>query len=170
MSDDDYGTESSEGWKSIRKELDALKEANKAKDAELAKFQAAQNEAAVKAVLKAKGLPEKVAGFYSGDASEDAVSKWLDENADVFGGTPGNGGGNPAPDPNALAAARLAAASGGSGGNDEPALGANRRVYGDPTELAAKVNGNQRLPYAELVRLGIMPDPASDPFRRPATD
>lgn len=170
MSDDEFDdVESSEGWKNVRAELKALKEAKDASDAELAKFRAVEREQAIKAALTRKGLPEKAASFYNGDASEDAVSKWVEEHADVFGVAPGSTPGG-APDANAQAAARLAAASGGGNGYTEPALGDNRRVYGDPAELLAKVNGDQRLPYEELVRLGLLPDPKRDPFRRPARD
>lgn len=140
----------------------ALKEAND----RLAAFEARDREATVKAALKAKGLNEKVATFYSGDASEDAVTKWIEDNADVFGATSSAPSGGSVPDANALAAARAAAASGGSATPD-PGVGDGKRIWGDPAEVQRLI---QTLPYPELVRLGYMPDPKRDPFRRPVTD
>lgn len=43
------------------------------------------------------GVPEKVRKFYSGDPTEDAITQWVKENADVFGIEPT--GENPTVDP-----------------------------------------------------------------------
>src|SRR3954464_4280343 len=60
---------------------------NKALSDKLAKIEAAQRKTSIAEALKAKGLPEKVAAFYpqDADASEEAVAKWVQEYADVFG-------------------------------------------------------------------------------------
>jgi hypothetical protein len=161
--DDDNDTNGVKQLRAHAKQTaDALKEAN----ARLAAFEARDRESTVKSVLKAKGLNEKVASFYSGDASEDAVTKWVEEHADVFGVAASTTSGGAAPDANALAAARAAAASGGNATSD-PAVGDGKRIFGDPAEVQRLI---QTLPYPELVRLGYMPDPKRDPFRRPVTD
>lgn len=38
------------------------------------------------------GVPDKVRKFYSGDPTEDAITQWVKDNADVFGLTPEGGG------------------------------------------------------------------------------
>lgn len=159
MSDD--FSDDSEGIKQLRQHAKETADALKAANERLAQFEAREREATVKSVLKAKGLPEKAATFYQGDASEDAVSKWVDENADIFGVR--QSGGN---DANAAAAAMAQAASFGNDGS-EPALGPDRKVYGDPAELLKLM---KTLPYPELVKLGLVPDPKRDPYGRPAKD
>ncbi len=71
-----------------------LRKANKQKEKELAELKAnfenlnkAQRERAIKDVLTSRGINSKIAVFIPGDieASEDAVSQWLDNYADVFG-------------------------------------------------------------------------------------
>lgn len=160
MSDDEF-SEDTDGIKQLRQHAKDTADALKAANEQLAKYQAQERDATVKSVLKAKGLPEKAATFYQGDASEDAVSKWVDENADIFGVRPS--GQN---DGNAAAAAAVAAASYGAAPVD-PGLGPDRKVYGDPGELLKLL---KTLPYAEAVKLGLLPDPKNDPYGRPAKD
>ena len=71
-----------------------LRKANKQKEKELAELKAqfeglskAQRERAVKDVLEARGVNGKVAKFIPQDLdpTEESLSKWLEENADVFG-------------------------------------------------------------------------------------
>jgi hypothetical protein len=71
-----------------------LRKANKQKEKELAELKAqfegltkAQRERAIKDTLTAKGVNSKIAAFIPGDIepSEDAISKWLTDYADVFG-------------------------------------------------------------------------------------
>lgn len=71
-----------------------LRKANKQKEKELAELKAnfenlnkAQRERAIKDVLTSRGINGKIAAFIPSDidASEDAVSRWLDDYADVFG-------------------------------------------------------------------------------------
>lgn len=166
-SDDDNFGDDSEGIKNLRQHAKEQAAALKAAQERLDAFEKKERETTVKEVLKAKGLPEKVAKFYDGDASEDAVDQWLKENGDVFGVAPAAGNDGAATDPNALAAARLAAASGSTRTAEDPALGAGRRVLGDPLALMRAI---KELPYEELVRQGLMPDPKTDPMRRPAKD
>jgi hypothetical protein len=87
--DDDYGSndESNQLVRQLRKQ-------NKQKEKELAELKAqfdglskAQRERVIKDTLAAKGVNTKIAAFIPGDieASEDAVSRWLDDYSDVFG-------------------------------------------------------------------------------------
>lgn len=71
-----------------------LRKANKQKEKELADLKSqfdnlskAQRERAVKDVLSARGVNSKVASFIPTDIdpTEESVSRWLEENADVFG-------------------------------------------------------------------------------------
>lgn len=72
-----------------------LRKANKAKDKQLrdlqdqlASIQKQARERSVKDVLTSRGLNPKIAAFIPADLdpSEDAISKWVDDYADVFGG------------------------------------------------------------------------------------
>lgn len=86
--DDDYSADApSDLVKQLRK-------ANKQKEKELAELKAqfegltkAQRERAIKDTLTARGVNAKIAAFIPGDieASEDAISKWLNDYSDVFG-------------------------------------------------------------------------------------
>ena len=71
-----------------------LRKANKQKEKELADLQAkmgelskAQRERAIKDVLEARGVNKKIASFIPQDLdpTEESLSKWLDDNGDVFG-------------------------------------------------------------------------------------
>lgn len=162
MSDDSFESESSsdggEGIKNLRKQYEEQKKELETLRQEREQRLAAERQSKVAEILAAKGAPAGAAKFYSGeDASEGAVGKWLEDNADVFGvKAPAQ------PDPNAEAAARVAAASYGS--PEVVSNQGNGRVIGDPEELARQIAS---APYEELVRLGIMPDPKRDPYRRP---
>ena len=85
--DDDYTMESNDLVKQLRK-------ATKQKDKELAELRAqfenlnkAQRERAVKDALESRGVSSKIAKFIPQDIdpTEESLSKWLDENGDVFG-------------------------------------------------------------------------------------
>jgi hypothetical protein len=149
-----------EGIKNLRKEFNALKKQLEEKDTELAGYRQEKRSSSVAAVLKAKGLSEKAASLYTGeDVSEDAVGKWLESYADVFGvNTPA-----PAsqPDANALAAQRAAEASFESLEFGTPP--ANSPVHGDLDELTRAMRS---LPYEELVKRGLLPDPNNGLFSR----
>ena len=89
--DDDEPTRSSDpladlpepARKAMRRQAKQLKEATDA----LAKYQARERTASIAEVLTEKGLPAKVANLLPSDLepTPDAVSKWLEDYADVFG-------------------------------------------------------------------------------------
>ena len=88
--DEDITTTSNDGNDLVKQ----LRKANKQKDKELAELKAqfgdiskAQRERAVKDVLEARGVNSKIAKFIPSDIdpTEESLSKWLDDNGDVFG-------------------------------------------------------------------------------------
>ena len=88
--DEDITTTSNDGNDLVKQ----LRKANKQKDKELAELKSqfdglskAQRERAVKDVLEARGVNSKVAKFIPSDIdpTEESLSKWLDDNGDVFG-------------------------------------------------------------------------------------
>ena len=88
--DDDITTNSNDGNDLVKQ----LRKANKQKDKELAELKAqfgdiskVQRERAVKDVLEARGVNSKIAKFIPSDIdpTEESLSKWLDDNGDVFG-------------------------------------------------------------------------------------
>jgi hypothetical protein len=71
-----------------------LRKANKQKEKELAELKAqfegvskAQRERNIKDVLESRGVNSKIAKFIPSDLdpTEESLSKWLDDNGDVFG-------------------------------------------------------------------------------------
>ena len=71
-----------------------LRKANKQKEKELAELKAqfegvskAQRERSIKDVLESRGVNSKIAKFIPSDLdpTEESLSKWLDDNGDVFG-------------------------------------------------------------------------------------
>jgi hypothetical protein len=85
--DDMESTDSNDLVKQLRK-------ANKLKDKELSDLKSqfeglskAQRERAIKDTLEARGVNSKIAKFIPSDIdpTEESLSKWLDENGDVFG-------------------------------------------------------------------------------------
>ena len=87
--DDDFTQES--GNNDLVKQL---RKAAKQKDKELAELKAqfeglskAQRERAIKDTLEARGVNSKIAKFIPSDIdpTEESLSKWLDDNGDVFG-------------------------------------------------------------------------------------
>jgi uncharacterized protein (DUF849 family) len=106
--DDDFDTEdtSNDLVKQLRK-------ATKAKDKELAELKAqfehlnkAQRERAIKDALESRGVNSKIASFIPQDIdpTEESVSKWLAEYADVFGIDVGQNQATPNVNPNDAAA------------------------------------------------------------------
>ena len=105
--DDDFTTDSGNDL------VKQLRKAAKQKDKELQELRSqfeslnkAQRERAVKDALEARGVNSKIAKFIPADIdpTEESLSKWLDENGDVFGfqATPTNT--QPAVDPADIAA------------------------------------------------------------------
>ena len=93
--DDDLDTENeaqmdgSDLLKKLRKAKRADEKRIKELTEQLEGFSKAQRESTVKSVLEKKGVNQKAARLVlkdlDGDFSEEAVSNWLDENADLFG-------------------------------------------------------------------------------------
>ena len=76
--------------KKLRKALKVEQRKNKELETSFSEITKAQKERILKDVLSSKGVSLKIAQFIPADieASEDAISAWLDSNGDVFGYTP----------------------------------------------------------------------------------
>lgn len=76
--------------KQLRKQLKAEQRRLKELETSYGELTKAQKERILKDVLSSKGVNQKIAQFIPADieASEDAISSWLDANGDVFGYTP----------------------------------------------------------------------------------
>ena len=96
MSNYDYEDEDdNDSQESLSNDLvKQLRKANKQKEKELAELKAqfeglskSQRDRAIKDVLEARGVNKKISSFIPSDIdpTEESLSKWLDENADVFG-------------------------------------------------------------------------------------
>lgn len=90
-----------------------LRKANKQKEKELADLKAqlgevskAQRERNIKDVLESRGVNSKIAKFIPADIdpTEESLSKWLDDNGDVFGFSATEPTNQPAVDPAQAAA------------------------------------------------------------------
>jgi len=88
--DDDFTTEDTSGNDLVKQ----LRKASKQKDKELAELRSqfdslskGQRERAIKDALAARGVNGKIAAFIPQDIdpTEESVSKWLEDYADVFG-------------------------------------------------------------------------------------
>lgn len=76
--------------KKLRKALKAEQRKNKDLETSYGELTKSQKERILKDVLTSKGVNQKIAQFIPSDieASEDAISAWLDSNGDIFGYTP----------------------------------------------------------------------------------
>jgi hypothetical protein len=76
--------------KKLRKALKAEQRKNKDLETSYGELTKAQKDRILKDVLASKGVNQKIAQFIPSDieASEDAISAWLENNGDVFGYTP----------------------------------------------------------------------------------
>lgn len=88
--DDDFDftePESGNAVKELRKANRAKEKALKEMQAELEQLRQDRRERTIKEVLGARGVNDKIAKFIPQDidSDEESVSRWLDENADVFG-------------------------------------------------------------------------------------
>ena len=88
--DDDFDTPSNDGNDLVKQ----LRKANKQKEKELAELKSqfesiskANRERAIKDALASRGVNSKIASFIPQDIdpTEESVSKWLEDYADVFG-------------------------------------------------------------------------------------
>ena len=91
LEDDDEDTTTVDSSNDLVKQL---RKANKQKEKELAELKSqfenlskAQRDRAIKDVLEARGVNKKISAFIPSDIdpTEESLSKWLDENGDVFG-------------------------------------------------------------------------------------
>ena len=94
MSNYDYEDDDFEVEDTSNDLVKQLRKANKQKEKELAELKAqfeglskAQRDRAIKDVLEARGVNKKISSFIPSDIdpTEESLSKWLDDNADVFG-------------------------------------------------------------------------------------
>lgn len=140
-----------------------LREQFEAQARELAELKAEKRISDVASALRDKGLDAKrassVAKFYSGeDASEAAVGKWLEENADAFGGSVQSPPAQvPAPqqpvsDPNVAAAQAVQQAAFGSATPTNPPAG-TPIVIGDPAELQRLYEGGASIEQLQAMNL-----------------
>ena len=105
-----------------------LREASKQKDKELQELRAqfdglnkAQRERAIKDALASRGVNSKIASFIPQDIdpTEESVSKWLEDYADVFGIETGQNQATPNVNPNDAAAYKRMTNSADSGVSPE---------------------------------------------------
>jgi len=94
MSNYDYEDDDFEVEDTSNDLVKQLRKANKQKEKELAELKSqfeslskAQRDRAIKDVLEARGVNKKISSLIPSDIdpTEESLSKWLDENADVFG-------------------------------------------------------------------------------------
>jgi hypothetical protein len=122
--DDDFTTEDTSGNDLVKQ----LRKASKIKDKELAELRSqfdslskGQRERAIKDALAARGVNSKIASFIPQDIdpTEESVSKWLEEYADVFGIETGQTQATPNVNPNDAAAYKRMTNSADSGTSPE---------------------------------------------------
>ena len=145
--DDDFGIEDS-GNDLVKQ----LRKATKQKDKELAELKAqfeslnkAQRERAIKDALESRGVNGKIASFIPQDIdpTEESVSKWLEDYADVFGIETGQTQATPNVNPNDAAAYKRMTNSADSGVSPEH--------NGDIMQKL--MNANSREELDEVIRL-----------------
>ena len=145
--DDDFDTDSS-GNDLVKQ----LRKATKQKDKELAELKAqfenlnkAQRERAIKDALASRGVNSKIASFIPQDIdpTEESVSKWLEDYADVFGIETGQTQATPNVNPNDAAAYKRMTNSADSGVSPEH--------NGDIMQKL--MNANSREELDEVIRL-----------------
>ena len=120
--DDDFTNDSSNDL------VKQLRKASKQKDKELQELRAqfenlskGQRERAIKDVLATRGVNSKIASFIPQDIdpTEESLSKWLDDNGDVFGIESGQTQATPNVNPNDAAAYKRMTNSADSGASPE---------------------------------------------------
>ncbi len=86
--DGDYEDGQESSGKGLRGQLEQALADKKALEAEVAELRGKARQTEVSNVLTAKGVNPKVAKFIPADVEgEEGISKWLEENADLFGAT-----------------------------------------------------------------------------------
>lgn len=85
---DDSDEQQESPGKGLRAQLEAALNDKKALETQLSELRGKVRQADVSSVLTAKGVNSKVAKFIPADVEgAEAIGKWLEENADVFGFT-----------------------------------------------------------------------------------
>ena len=144
--DDDFTNDSSNDL------VKQLRKASKQKDKELQELRAqfenlskGQRERAIKDLLASRGVNSKIASFIPQDIdpTEESLSKWLDDNGDVFGIESGQTQATPNVDPNDAAAYKRMTNSADSGVSPEH--------NGDIMQKL--MNANSREELDEVIRL-----------------
>jgi len=93
MADYDYEEEDFDDTKEnlikdLRRQLKSLSKEKSELSQELSSYKTQAREKTVSQILEAKGVSPKVAKFIPADTEgEDAISTWLEENAEIFGGS-----------------------------------------------------------------------------------
>lgn len=140
--------------------LRQLRKENKAKERQikeltdrLESLAATARERSVKDVLAAKGLSPKIARFIPPDlTSEEDVSAWVEENGDVFGGSPTSteerSAGGMRPDLSALQQIGQMQSTGQTFDGDSDQLNALIRAASSPEELNKLIFGSTTGPDA----------------------
>ena len=129
-----------------------LRKASKQKDKELQELRSqfdnlskGQRERAIKDVLATRGVNSKIASFIPQDIdpTEESLSKWLDDNGDVFGIESGQTQATPNVDPSQAAAYKRMTNTADSGASPE-----------HNTDIMQKLlNANSREELDEVIRL-----------------
>ena len=144
--DDDFTNDSSNDL------VKQLRKASKQKDKELQELRSqfenlskGQRERAIKDVLASRGVNSKIASFIPQDIdpTEESLSKWLDDNGDVFGIESGQTQATPNVDPSQAAAYKRMTNTADSGASPE-----------HNTDIMQKLlNANSREELDEVIRL-----------------
>ena len=144
--DDDITTDSSNDL------VKQLRKAAKQKDRELQELRSqfenlskGQRERAIKDLLASRGVNSKIASFIPQDIdpTEESLSKWLDDNGDVFGIESGQTQATPNVDPSQAAAYKRMTNTADSGASPE-----------HNTDIMQKLlNANSREELDEVIRL-----------------
>ena len=144
--DDDFTNDSSNDL------VKQLRKASKQKDKELQELRAqfdnlskGQRERAIKDLLASRGVNSKIASFIPQDIdpTEESLSKWLDDNGDVFGIESGQTQATPNVDPSQAAAYKRMTDTADSGASPE-----------HNTDIMQKLlNANSREELDEVIRL-----------------
>ena len=84
---DDYDEQEESPGKGLRAQLEQALREKKELESQVADLAGKYRQVEVTSILAAKGVNSKIAKFIPSDVTgEEAISKWLEENADVFGG------------------------------------------------------------------------------------
>ena len=144
--DDDFTNDSSNDL------VKQLRKAAKQKDKELQELRSqfdnlskGQRERAIKDLLASRGVNSKIASFIPQDIdpTEESLSKWLDDNGDVFGIESGQTQATPNVDPSQAAAYKRMTNTADSGASPE-----------HNTDIMQKLlNANSREELDEVIRL-----------------